>query len=246
MDYVLTAQVREQKGTKVRAEGALPAIVYGRGTKSVALSLSPAEFNKLYRAAGAATLIDLLLNGKNEGKVLVQEVQEEPVSGEIIHVDLRRIDMNKEMTATVELKFVGEAPVVKEQGGTLVMTVHSVDVKCLPKDLVSHIDVNLGLLKSYDVVLKVKDLVVPSGLTITKPYADDVVVKASRALTEEEIKAMEESNAQMDVSKIESAKPEKPAEGAEGAEGPAPSAKPGAEKAGADKAVAPAAAVKKP
>lgn len=231
MDYVLTAKTRVNKGTKVRAEGELPAIVYGKGIKSISLSLSPAEFNKLFKVAGEATLIDLMLDGKNDGKVLVQDVQEEPVSGEIIHVDLRRIDMKQEMHATVELKFVGEAPVVKEQGGTLVMTVQHVDVKCLPKDLVSHIDVDLGLLKSYDVVLKIKDLVVPAGITITKPHAEDVVVKASRALTEDEIKAMEEKNAQMDVSKIESAKPEKVEEGAEGAE----AAKPGAPAAEAKK-----------
>lgn len=217
MNYTLTATKRVTKGQKVRWQtGELPAVVYGAGKETESLSLKPGEFLKLFRSAGEASLIDLQLDGQDTGKVLVQDVQHDPVKGDIIHVDLRRIDMHKPMTATVELKFTGEAPVIKEQGGTLVMTVHTVEVKCLPKDLISHIDVDLTLLKNFDVVVKIKDLAVPAGIEITKPHAEDLVVKATRALTEDEIKALEEKNAQLDVSKIESAKPEKVEEGAEG------------------------------
>lgn len=228
MNYTLAAEKRTTKGEKSRLLGKIPAIVYGVEQKSESLDLGSTEFIKLYKAAGESTLVDLLVGGQNVGKVIIHEVQHDPVNDKVIHVDLMRINMNKEMTATIELHFIGEAPVVKEQGGTLVTTVHTIDVKCLPKDLVSHLDIDLGVIKTYENNIKIKDLKVPAGITIVKPHADDVIIKATRALTEDEIKKMEEEAAAMDVSKIESAKPKKEEEAVEGAEGAAAAGKPAA------------------
>lgn len=228
MSYQLTAELRNVKGDKIRAEGKLPAVVYGVGKESQSLSLSPVDFLKLFKKAGESSLIDLSIGGKDAGKVLVQDVQYDPVSDAIIHVDLRSIDMNKEMTAPVVLRFVGESPVIKASGGTMVTTVSSVTVKCLPKDLVSQIEVSLAGLVTFEDTIKVKDIKVPAGITITSPNADDLVAKAVPALTEEEIKAMEESSAAADVTKIVSVSDEKKAEkaAAEAAEGkPAEEAK---------------------
>jgi large subunit ribosomal protein L25 len=228
MTFKLSANERTVKGEKVRTKTVLPAVVYGMGASAASVTLNYDEFAKLFAEAGEASLIDLLVGDKAEGKVLVQEIQYHPVSDRMIHVDLRRIDMNKEMTATVELRFMGEAPVIKEQGGTLMRSLESVEVKCLPKDLVSHIDVDLTVLKTFDDVVKIKNLVVPAGITITSPHAEDLIAKATAALTEDEIKAMEESAKPADLSKIEVAGKKKEEEGEEGAE----AAKP---EAGADK-----------
>ena len=219
MTFTLNAVLRKEKGEKVRWTSQLPAVVYGAGKATESLSLSPQEFIKLYKQAGDSSLIDLVLDGKPAGKVLVQEVQADPVSSKIIHVDFRRIDMNKEMTAPVVLRFVGEAPVVKASGGTLVTTVSTVEVKCLPKDLVSHLDVDISGFISYDQVIKIKDIKLPAGISIVSPNAEDLVMKAARALTEDEIKAMEEaSKAPVDLSKIESAGKKKEEEAVEGDE----------------------------
>lgn len=206
MNYTLTATTRKLKGPHTRFDGQLPGVVYGAKGPATSVALSPSEFLKLYRQAGEASLIDIMLDGANAGKVLVQDVQYDPVSDYIIHVDLRRIDMHKEMTATVALRLVGEAPVVKASGGTIVATIDEVEVKCLPKDLVSHIDVDLSTIASYEDIIKIKDLKIPAGITITSPHAEDLVVKATRALTEEEIKKMEEEAASADITKIELAK----------------------------------------
>lgn len=233
MNYTLTAEPRAIKGKKLRYEGKLPVVVYGADKAADSLAVSPVEFLKLYKLAGESSLIDLVIAGKEVGKVLVQDVQFDPVSDRIIHADLRRIDMNKAMTAPVVLRFTGEAPVVKASGGTMVTNVNTVIVECLPKDLVSHIDVDLSPLTSYEVVIKIKDIKLPAGIKIASPAADALVAKAAPALTEEEIKAMEaSSSANADLSKIESAKKEKVEEAVEGAEG-------------ADKAAAPAADAKK-
>jgi hypothetical protein len=100
----------------------------------------------------------------------------------------------------------------------LVTALQSVEVECLPKDLISHIDVDLSVLTTFDVAIKIKDLPVSSGVVITEPAAEVLVVKASPALTEEEIKAMEEASTQpVDLNQIEVAGKKKEAE--EGEEG---------------------------
>jgi len=244
MSFKLSANERTAKGAEVRTKTIIPAVVYGMGEKTTSVTLNYDEFTKLYHEAGEASLVDLFLNDKDGGKVLIHDIQYDPVSDRVIHVDLRRIDMNKVMTATVELRFVGESPVIKEhggtlmhnigsvevkclpkdlvshidvdlsvlknfdivikeQGGTLMHNIGSVEVKCLPKDLVSHIDVDLSVLKNFDIVIKVKDLPIPASITVTSPNAEDLVVKATPALTEEEIKAMEESAKPADLSTIE-------------------------------------------
>jgi len=228
MTFKLEANERQVKGADIRTKTIIPAVVYGMGGTAVSLTLNYDEFVKLYDEAGEASLIDLLLNGKMDGKVLIHDIQYDPVSDRIIHVDLRRIDMNKEMTATVELRFVGEAPVIKEQGGTLMHNISKVEVKCLPKDLVSHIDVDLSGLKTFDDTIKVKNLVIPAGITITSPRADDLVAKATAALTEEEIKAMEAASVPVDLSKIETAGKKKEEEEEAGAEGEEKKAEPAA------------------
>jgi len=227
MTLQLSASKRDVRGEKIRTKTILPAVVYGMGGAATSITLNQDEFVRLYKQAGEASLIDLSLDGKDEGKVLIHDIAYDPVSDEIIHVDLRRIDMNKTMTATVELRFVGEAPVIKEQGGTLMHNISEVEVKCLPKDLISHIDVDVSVLKTFDDLIKVKDLTVPGSVTITNPNAEDLVAKATPAMSEEEMKAMEEaSKSAVDLSKIESAgKKKEDEEAAEAGAGEAAPAK---------------------
>lgn len=224
MAYTLSAVTRKTKGATVRPDGQLPAVVYGAGKPTESLSLVPTEFLKLYKQAGDSSLIDIVLDGKNAGKVLVQEVQSDPVTDRLLHVDFRRIDMTKPMVAPVVLKFVGEAPIVKSSGGTIVTTVSTLTVRCLPENLVSSIEVDLTGLVSFDVIIKVKDLKLPAGITVINPNAEDLVVKATRALTEDEIKALEATSTDtVDLSKIESSGKKKEEAEAEG------EAKPGEE-----------------
>lgn len=223
--YKLTALRREIKGEKVRGQGLLPAVIYGAGKENESLSLVYNDFVKLYDQAGESSLIDLDVDNKDFGKVLIHEVSHDPVSGRLIHVDLRRIDMSKPINAWVELVFVGESPAVKESGGTIVKNFEEVEVECLPKDLVNHIDVDLSALKTFDDFIKVSDLNIPAGMTIIEPSANAAVVTAQRALTEEEIKAMEEASAATaDISKIESAVPKKKEEEEAAEEGAAAAA----------------------
>ncbi len=199
MTFNFSARKRKanEEAAALRLARQLPAILYGLGMEPVSLAMDYNSFFKLYNEAGEASLIDLSIEDPSTGvqdkpvKVLIQDLQQDPVKGVITHVDFRQIDMNKEMHATCELHFIGEAPAVKELAGTLVKAKDTVEVKCLPKDLVNEITVDLGMLKVFEDVIHVKDLVLPAGITL----ADDpqtVIVKVARPLSEEELKAMEE------------------------------------------------------
>ncbi|MFA6485922.1 MAG: 50S ribosomal protein L25 [Candidatus Magasanikbacteria bacterium] len=227
MAYTLNATKRTLQGEKSRVDGLIPAVVYGAGSTTESLSVSYKDFAKLYKEASESTLVDLMVDGQPTGKILVHEVQFNPINDQFIHVDFRRIDMNKPITATVVVKFTGEAPVVKAMGGTLVHNINEIHVKCLPKDLPEQIIVDVSVLKTFEDMIKVKNLAIPAGVEVLSPPLENVVAKVQRALTEDEIKAMEEASKTADISKIELAKKKEAEEGVvEGEEGAA-TAKPG-------------------
>ncbi len=193
MTFTFSAKKRgKREADSIRASGGVLGVLYGQGCDPVSMSAEHVAFVKLYDAAGESSLIDLSLEGEKEPiKVLIQDVQYDPVKRGIIHFDLRRINMNKEMEVSVELNFIGEAPAVKSLGGTLVKTVESLNVKCLPKDLVSQIDVELGVLATFSDTIRLKDLKIPAGFKLMdKP--EMVIAKVLAPLTEEQLKAMEE------------------------------------------------------
>ena len=176
----------------VRAEGFIPAVLYGPDISSTAVSVNYRLFEKLYRDAGESSLIDCVIEGRNTPiPVVIQDVQYDPAKGRIIHVDFRQVKMSEEMNVAVELRFVGESPAVKGLGGTLLKAVNIIHVRCLPKDLVAHIDVDLSGLATFDDMIHVKDVSLPSGLAATDDR-DMVVAKVLPPLTEDQIKAMEE------------------------------------------------------
>lgn len=205
MTYTLAAVMRKEKGPKIRVEGKIPAVVYGSGSDADSLALEYGEFEKLYRKASESSVIDLVVDGKEAGKVLLQDVQFDPLSGRFLHVDLHRLDMKKPITAWVELEFVGEAPAVKGLGGTFVHNTDEFKVKCLPGELITSLSIDISILNTFDDVIRVSDVKVPAGMVVLSPNANDVVAKVMPALTEDQIKAMEAASTPVDLTKIEQA-----------------------------------------
>ncbi|MEO5928094.1 MAG: 50S ribosomal protein L25 [Patescibacteria group bacterium] len=197
MTFALTATTRAATGKRVkdvRNAGSLPAVVYGHGTVPTSLTLGVSEFQKLYRTAGSSSLIDLSIDGAAPVKVLIQEVQPHYLTLKPYHVDFRQINMKEELEVEVPLVFKGDAPAVKELAGTLVHAYDSVLVKCLPADLPHEITIDLTVLKTFDDVITVANLVLPKGVTVLlDENASLVLVEAP--LTEEQLKKMEEEGA---------------------------------------------------
>lgn len=194
MTISFSVQKRNAQAEETRAQGKIPGVIYGPEMESISVMADYNSFEKLFREAGESSLIDFQVEGGDTIKALIQDIQHDPVKGKMTHFDLRQINMTQEMHAHVVLKFVGEAPAVKEAGGTLMKSLEEVEVKCLPQDLVSELDVDLSVLKTCDDTIHVKDLVLPKGIQIVGD-PDTMIAKVAAALTEDELKAMEETPA---------------------------------------------------
>jgi len=219
MNFAIQVQKREAGNAEdVRGAGALPGVLYGPEIDSASITIDYIPFEKMYAEAGESSLIDLSVGSDSPIKVLIQDIQYDPVKGRMTHVDFRQIKMGEEMHATIQLNFVGEAPAVKTHGGTLIKTLQSVNVKCLPKDLVGSIDVDISVLETFENMLHISDIALPDGITVTD-NVDTVLAKVNAPLTEEQLKAMEETvEASVDdVAVEEKGKAEE--EGADAAEG---------------------------
>ncbi|PIZ94654.1 MAG: 50S ribosomal protein L25 [Candidatus Magasanikbacteria bacterium CG_4_10_14_0_2_um_filter_37_12] len=215
----ITAKKREPgNASEDRAASLIPGVLYGPEIKPISVSLDYNTFDKLYNEAGEATLIDFFIEGeKDPTKVLIQDVERDPIKQIFTHIDFRQIKMGEEMTATVPLNFIGEPEAVKILGGTLITSLDTVDVRCLPNDLVSHIDVDLTVLKTFEDFISVSGLKLPAGITVDDSL-EALVVKVIPPMTDDQFKALDESQVG-DVSTVavdgEKKDGEETAEGAE-------------------------------
>jgi len=218
MDKVkLEAKNRQEKGKKTnksRREGLIPAIVYGRGVESLNIWITALDFRKLLKKSGESTIINLEIDGKNGRNVIIQEIQRDPVSYKIIHLDFYQVRMDEEIETEVELVFVGESPAVKEFGGILIKNIDKLEVKCLPADLPSHIDVDVSSLKTFDDHITVGDLKIGKGVKL-ELEPETVIAIVTPPRSEEELKELEEK-VEEDLTKVEGIKKEEaPVEEAE-------------------------------
>ncbi len=207
----LNAKTREATGNQVgalRREGMVPAVVYGHGVDNVNVSLDARELDKVYSEIGESALVDLVVDGKKPIKVLIQAVQYQPIRHEIIHADLRAVKMDEAIEASIELEFVGESPAVKAHGAIFVRNMDSIDVKCLPGDLVQSIEVDLGALKEIGDTITVSDLTPPPGVEFLAEPDEAIAVANEPAEEEVETGAPEEDVAAVKVAGEEEKKEE--------------------------------------
>jgi len=129
---------------RVRMQGLIPAVVYGAGQDSVAVTVDPKVITKiLYSDAGHNTIFDLAVEGAGAAKGMIVDWQNEPIKGHLLHVDIKRIAMDKAMRVSVPVHLTGTSVGVKTHGGILGQVLHEVEVECLPNDIPSHIDVDI-------------------------------------------------------------------------------------------------------
>lgn len=171
MSYIkLEATSRDIK-KKSRAKDKIPAVMYGPNSKNKHLELNYHDLARAYEDAGESSLIDLVVDDKNPVKVLIHDIQKDPLSDKYIHVDFYQLDMNKKLTVEVELVFEGIEEVEKATQAEVIRSLDKLEVECLPKDLVREIKINLvEFLKNIGDVVYAKDIKLPADLTlITEP-----------------------------------------------------------------------------
>lgn len=184
----LAAEQRQIIGKKVaglRRAGRLPAVVYGHGIESESVSIDTHEFEQLRRHTGPNALVDLSIDGKKAQPVLVHSVQVHPVNRRPLHVDLFLVRMTEELTVDVPLVATGESLAVTQHGGTLLHPTETVRVRALPDHLPQSIEYSIDALVDFDTSVYVRDLVVPSDVTLLTD-GDEIIAKVQQPRVEEE------------------------------------------------------------
>ncbi|PJA45679.1 50S ribosomal protein L25 [Candidatus Uhrbacteria bacterium CG_4_9_14_3_um_filter_50_9] len=215
----LQASTRELTGRKtnaLRAEGKVPAVVYGTDTEPQNIVVDRNTFIKMYKTAGESSIVELEVDGKISLHVLIQDYQQDALTDDVTHIDFRSIDMNKVIDAVVDLVLVGESAAVKALGGTLVHSRDSVTIHCLPSQLVRDFKVDLSKLVTFDDVFRISDLDVPEGVTVVDD-ANLTIAVVTPPRTEAEMAALEDA-VEENIGAVEGAA-EKTPEGEEVAKG---------------------------
>jgi large subunit ribosomal protein L25 len=138
-DITISAEPRETRGKnearRLRARGLAPAVVYGAGTDPVAVAVSPKEVTSVLKSAsGHNTIFNISVAGQSTPAMIV-DWQSDPIKGRLLHVDLKRIDVNKRITVKVPVQTVGEPKGVKIQGGLHEVVTREIEIQCLPHEI---------------------------------------------------------------------------------------------------------------
>ena len=188
MPEVVVAKAREGKFTKnaarrVRVAGKIPAVLYGSGLDPVAVEVDPKQISRiLFSETGHNTIFDVEVSGHPAAKAMIVDWQREPIKDQLIHIDLKRIALDKTLRVKVRVKLLGVPVGVKATGGILDQVLREVEIECLPGDIPRHIDVDVSNLALYD-TLRVKDL--PHAGSIKFLNAEDATVAHVISIREE-------------------------------------------------------------
>ncbi len=205
----LEIQSRSETGKnanrRMRAAGRIPAVLYGKGRESELLSLDGHAFGVILNHLGGRTaLFNLEQEGRDEEvTALLREIQRNPVTDQILHVDLMEIPRGVPVTVPVQIQIVGECKAVKNGEATVAQTLDFLEIAVRPRDLPEYLEVDISELELHDKVFA-RDVNLPVGELVTDPDLLVLNIKA-QTIFEEEVPEGEEG--------------EEGTEGAEGAEG---------------------------
>ena len=188
MPEVVVAKPREGKFNKnaarrVRVAGKIPAVLYGSGHDAVAVEVDPKQISRiLFSEAGHNTIFDVEIAGQAAAKAMIVDWQREPIKDQLIHIDMKRIALDKTLRVKVRVKLLGIPLGVKASGGILDQVLRQVEIECLPGDIPSHIDVDVSNLALYE-TLRVSDL--PHSDAVKYLNAEDATVAHVVSIREE-------------------------------------------------------------
>ncbi len=221
----LDAQKREVLGGKVkklRRDGYVPAILYGKGQEPISLQVGLKDFNKALKTAGESTLVYINVDGQSY-PTIIHDVSYDSITDEILHADFYKVRLDEKIKTSIPVVFTGEAPAVKELGGIFIRNVNELEVEALPQNLPHELTIDISVLKNFGDKVTVKDLKTGLGALAKLTTEDDdaIIATVQEPLSEEELKAsLEEPTAGVeDVEVIEKEKKEEAVE--ETAETPA-------------------------
>lgn len=209
------------KAKDCRKQGKITAEYYGKGIENQSFMIDYQTFRKVYVKAGRSTVLDLMVDGSDKPiHALVHEVDYDPVSDQYMHIDFVHVDLDKEVETKIPLVFVGVPLAVKDLHGTLTTALEAIEVRCLARDLIHSIEVDVSPLVLFSDVIRVKDLKVPSNMRVMNDLEATVATVAPpKEEKEEEVVVAPEDIPVINEKKEEGAEGEAGAEGGEGGGG---------------------------
>jgi len=203
MPEVVIAKAREGKFNKnaarrVRVAGKIPAVLYGPGSEPVAVEVDPKQISRiLFSETGHNTIFDVEIAGQKPTKVMIVDWQREPIKDRLIHIDLKRIALDKVLHVKVRVKLQGTPVGVKVAGGILDQVMREVEVECLPADIPASIAVDVSNLEMHGVI-RISDL--PHSRSLKYLNAEDATVAHVISIREEVVAPVEGAVAAADAS----------------------------------------------
>jgi large subunit ribosomal protein L25 len=221
---ILEAQPRsagnKNDARRVRRAGKVPAVVYGAGKDARAVSLDPRQISRiLHSQTGHNTIFDLTLDGGEHTKAMIVDWQYEPIKGSLLHIDVKRIAMDRKLQVNVPIVLKGEPEGVKTQGAILEQTLRELEIECFPGDIPTSIEADVTELV-FGKVLRVSDLPRFDKLKyLTEPnkLVAHVVSVKEEVVATPEVVAAEAGAAPAEPEVIKKGKQETEEEGAEAA-----------------------------
>jgi len=194
----LSANTREILGKKVkvlRRQGITPIHLFGNNVEPLPLQCDTVELKQVLARTGSTGLINLKVGkaGKTRN-VMAREVQREPTTDELLHVDFYQVRMEEKIRVEVPIITTGEAPALKVKENFLAHELNSLTVECLPDEIPSRVEINLSILTEPEQSIHVKDISLAEEITVlTNP--EQMVVKISTGFVEKEVEeeAVEEA-----------------------------------------------------
>jgi len=184
----LTVQKREVTGRKVkhlRSKGVIPGNIYGADVTSQAVSFDELAFRDVFKEAGETHIVNLTVDGeKSVRPTLIYQVQQDPISRQLLHVDFRQVNLKEKITAVIPLELMGESE-AEDKGAVILTLKNELEVEALPTDLPETLEVDISKLKEVGNVLTVADIKVDADKVKILLESDEVLVKAEEPKEEE-------------------------------------------------------------
>lgn len=192
----LKVNSRKLTGRKVkqlRAQGTIPANIYGKGVKSVSIQQPLKDFAVAFKQVGETGILELVVDKETKTRpVLIHNVQQHPVTGEILHVDFRQVDLTETVTVKIPIEISGTAPAITK-GGVLIQLINEVEVEALPADLPDKFTLDVSQLEEIGQGFSLKDLKVSAKVKLLTENLEELVIKIESPTKEEEVKPVEEA-----------------------------------------------------
>lgn len=187
-EIALQAERRKVTGKQVRRlrrSGQVPGIFYGPHMEPLPIQVSHKMLSEVYRQAGGSSLIQVVLDG-NTYPALIRDLQRDPISQEILHLDLEQVDLERPITTQVPVILKGDSPVVEQGLAVLTHGLEEIEVRCLPAAVPAHVEVDISVITRPDQAIHAGDLSLPPGVhLLTDPKAVIVYTTPIRRLEEE-------------------------------------------------------------